>query len=260
MGRVAAVPKTVIKGAEISYKVSGDGPTVLFTHGYQASGAMWDPQRKALEGRYRVITWDLRGHGDSTDSLEESHYSQELMLEDMGALIDEAGASQAVLVGHSLGGFTSLRFYLQHPERVRALVLVGSGPGFRDPEAREKWNGMAERFAVKMETDGLDVLKKATAEVSGAKHRSGKALALAARRMLTQHDSKVMDAIADIDVPTLVMIGQEDKPFIGSSEYMAKKIPGAQMVTIAGGGHAVTLEQPDAFNAALLEFLDNLPA
>jgi pimeloyl-ACP methyl ester carboxylesterase len=249
-----------LNGIEIGYDVFGDGPTVLFTHGYQASRAMWEPQRPALESRYRMVTWDLRGHGDSGTPDDPAQYSHDLLLGDMEALLDRVGAEQAVLLGHSLGGFASLRFYLDHPERVRALVLFGSGPGYRDPEARAKWNEMADRFATSITERGLDILKRASAEVSGAEHRSAVALAHAARGMLAQQDSKVMDSITEVSVPTLVIVGSEDKPFIGSSEYMAKKIPGARFETVEGGGHAANIEKPDAFNAALLAFLDALPA
>lgn len=249
----------VLNGIEIGYDIAGDGPAVLFTHGYQASRRMWDAQARALQDRYRVVTWDLRGHGESGTPDDASQYSHELMLGDMSALLDAAGAQQAVLVGHSLGGYASLLYRLENPERVRALVLFGSGPGYRDAEARGKWNDMAERFARSVEERGLDILKKASAEVSGAAHRSPRALAHAARGMLAQQDSRVMDAITEIDVPTLVMIGSEDKPFIGSSEYMAKKIPGAELAVIDGAGHAASIEKPDEFNAALLGFLDKLP-
>jgi pimeloyl-ACP methyl ester carboxylesterase len=77
--------------------------------------------------------------------------------------------------------------------------------------------------------------------------------------MLAQKDSSVMDTITEIDVPTLVLIGSEDKPFIGSSQYMAKKIPGAELAVIEGAGHAASIEKPEAFNEALLGFLDGLP-
>ena len=243
---------------EIAYDADGDGPAVLFTHGYQASRAMWEPQKGALVPRYRMVTWDLRGHGGSGAPDDPSRYSQELMLADMGALLDHIGVRSAVLLGHSLGGFASLRFYLDHPERVDALVLFGSGPGFRDADARAKWNEMAERFAGGMEKRGLELLQRAGIEVSGAKHRSAPALAHAARGILAQSDSKVMDALASIDVPVLVIVGSEDKQFIGSSEYMAKKIPGAELVKVEGAAHAANMEQPEAFNAALLAFLDGL--
>jgi len=247
-----------INGIELGYEASGEGQAVLFTHGYQASKAMWQPQREALDDAYRVITWDLRGHGSSGIPDDPAMYSHDLMIGDIGALIDHLDAEPAVLVGHSLGGYASLCFYLERPQSVRALVLVGTGPGFRDPDARGKWNSMAERFAVRLDEDGLDILKRASAEVSTAEHRSANALALAARGMLAQSDSRVIDAITEISVPTLVLIGSEDKPFIGSSEYMAKKIPGAELVTVDGGGHAANMERPSAFNAAMRSFLDRL--
>jgi pimeloyl-ACP methyl ester carboxylesterase len=77
--------------------------------------------------------------------------------------------------------------------------------------------------------------------------------------MLAQFDSRVMDTIADIAVPTLVIVGAEDKPFIGSSEYMARKIPGARLETIEGAGHAANIEKPEEFNEKLVRFLDGLP-
>jgi len=246
-----------LNGIEIGYDITGEGPAVLFTHGYQASRAMWAKQ-KELADRYTVITWDLRGHGDSGTPDDPAQYSHELMLGDMLALLDKAGADEAVFVGHSLGGFASLRFYLDHPDRVRGLVLFGSGPGYRDSEARGKWNEMAERFASSVETKGLEILKRASEEVSSANHRSATALAHASRGMLAQQDSRVMDAIADIKVPTLVIVGSEDKAFIGSSEYMAKKIPGAKLVMVEGAAHAANMSHAAEFNAALRTFLDGL--
>ena len=252
------MPTEVLNGFEIGYIASGSGPAVLFTHGYQASAAMWEPQRAGLEDAYRVIAWDIRGHGDSGITDDPALYSQELMLGDMLALLDHLDVDRAVLVGHSLGGFASLRFLLSHPDRVRGLVLFGSGPGFRDPEARGKWNDMADRFAGGVEAKGLEILQRAGREVSEAKHRSATALAHAARGILKQHDSKVMDALTDISVPTLVIVGTEDKQFIGSSEYMAKKIPSAEIAYIEGAAHAANLEEAEAFNQALRAFLDGL--
>ncbi len=253
------MPTAELNGFEIGYDAYGDGLAVLFTHGYQASRRMWEAQRDALEPRNKMIAWDLRGHGESGIADDPAQYSHDLLLADMLALLAHVGAPEAVLVGHSLGGFASLRFYLEHPDVVKALVLFGSGPGFRDPEARAKWNEMAERFAGGMEKRGLELLKRASEEVSTAVHRSAQALAHASRGMLAQQDSRVMDAITNIDVPTLVLVGSEDKQFLGSSEYMAKKIPGARLEVIEGGAHAANMQQPEAFNAALVSFLDGLP-
>jgi pimeloyl-ACP methyl ester carboxylesterase len=253
------MPLQHLNGFDIAYDDVGppDAQAILFTHGYQASRAMWEPQH-ALAPEYRVITWDLRGHGGSGHPDDPSQYSQELMLGDMEALLAHLSVDKVVLLGHSLGGFASLRFYLDHPDRVKALILFGSGPGFRDAEARAKWNAMAERFAGGMEAKGLELLQRATQEVSGAKHQSAQALAHAARGMLAQSDSKVMDALTEISVPTLSIVGSEDERFIGSSTYLAKKIPGARLTTIEGAAHAANMEKPEAFNAALRGFLDPL--
>lgn len=247
-----------INGIEIGYDVAGAGLPVLFTHGYQASRRMWAPNIDAISDICRPITWDMRGHGDSGIPDDPSQYSHELLLGDMLGLLDHVGADQAVLLGHSLGGYASLLFYVAHPERVKALVLFGSGPGFRDAEARGKWNEMAEKFAKSISERGLDILQKATAEVSSANHRSATALAHAARGMLAQKDSTVMDVIGSISVPTLVIVGTEDKAFLAGSEYMAKKIPGAELAMIPGAGHAANMEKPDEFNAALRGFLGQL--
>lgn len=254
------MPTTELNGIDLAYEVSGDGPAVLFTHGYQASKAMWTAQRHGLASRYRVITWDLRGHGGSGIPDDPAQYSHELLVGDMVALLGHLDVEQAVLVGHSLGGFASLRFYLDHPDRVRGLVLFGSGPGYRDPEARGKWNEMAERFAGGLEKRGLEILQRATSdEVRTAVHRSPTALAHAARGMLAQFDGRVMDHITQITVPALVIVGSEDKAFIGSSEYMARKIPDARIVMIEDAAHAANMQKPEQFNAELLTFLDSLP-
>lgn len=254
------MPTVTLNGFEISCEVSGpeDGTALLFTHGYQASAAMWDAQRDGLDDAYRIVTWDIRGHGGSGIDDDPKLYTQELMLGDMLALLDHLGVERAVLVGHSLGGFASLRFLIAHPDRVAALVLFGSGPGFRDPDARSKWNEMADRFAGSVEAKGLEILRRAGREVSGAKHRSPTALAHAARGILKQHDSKVMDVLPEISVPTLIIVGTQDKQFIGSSQYMAKKIPGARLEMIEGAAHAANMEEPEAFNKALRDLLEEI--
>jgi pimeloyl-ACP methyl ester carboxylesterase len=118
---------------------------------------------------------------------------------------------------------------------------------------------MAERFASSVETKGLEILRRASREVATANHRSAKALAHASRGMLAQQDSRVIDAIGDVAVPTLVIVGSEDEAFIGSSGYMARKIPGARLVVVEGAAHAANMTHPDEFNAALRSFLGDLP-
>lgn len=246
-------------GARIYYETHGSGPVVLLTHGYSATGEMWQPNVAVLSHRYRLVLWDMRGHGRSESPDDPAAYSEEATLADMAGLLDACGAHQAVLGGHSLGGYMSLAFRRVHPERVRALVLIDTGPGFRKDEPREKWNRQAEAFARGFEARGLAALER-RAEVLAAHHRSAQGLAHAARRMLAQRDARVMESLPSIDVPTLVLAGGNDEPFLAASDYMAGKIPRATKVVIPDAGHAPNLDQPEAFGRAVLAFLDALPS
>jgi pimeloyl-ACP methyl ester carboxylesterase len=215
---------------------------------------MWTANMPALSADRRVITWDIRGHGQSDAPDDEALYSEKLSLEDMAALLDAMGADRAVVGGLSLGGYLSLAFHLQHRERVTALVLCDTGPGYRREEPRAGWNTMATTWADDLERSGLAALAD-SAEVRAAHHRSAKGLALAARGILTQHDSSVIDSLPSIRVPTLVLVGEDDRPFLGATDVMAAKIPGAIKVVLAGAGHAANIDQPAAFDRALLDFL-----
>jgi pimeloyl-ACP methyl ester carboxylesterase len=152
-----------------------------------------------------------------------------------------------------------MRFQHRFPARVAALVLVDTGPGYRKDEPRAGWNEMCEAYAVAFERDGLAGLASASPEVAAASHRSAVGLVHAARGILTQHDSAVVDHLPAIDVPTLVIVGSKDRPFLAGSEYMARKIPGARLVVIDGAGHAPMLTHPAEFESALRDFLDARP-
>ena len=248
-------------GIRIHYQDSGAGDAVLLTHGYAATGEMWDSQREALGGAgYRLITWDMRGHGRTDSPEDPAQYSEELTIADMAALLDTLGVDRAVVGGLSLGGYMSLAFYREHPQRVRALVLCDTGPGYRNPEARAGWNRAAEKRARDFEERALAALgRSAEVRAAAGHHRSAQGLAHAARGMLAQFDSRVIDSLADISVPTLVIVGELDEPFRGASDYMSAKIPGARLELIAGAGHAANIDNPDAFNRVLIDFLGSLP-
>ena len=128
----------------------------------------------------------------------------------------------------------------------------------RGTEAREGWNKNAIARAERLEREGLPNLANASAEVRQVRHRSADGLAKAARGMLTQRDAGVMNSLASVAVPSLIVVGADDTPFLAASDYMAAKIPGAKKVVIQHAGHAANIDQPEAFNRALLEFLDGL--
>jgi pimeloyl-ACP methyl ester carboxylesterase len=250
-----------LNGIEIDYQASGSGPAVLLSHGYSATRHMWDGQHGALGEQHRVISWSMRGHGETESPPDPAQYSADLTVADMRALLAHLGVERAVIGGLSLGGYVSLAFYLAHPEMVRALVICDSGPGYRSADARAAWNQRAQERAVALETRGLEALGKSReVRESLGLHRSAQGLAHAARGMLAQEGSRVIDGLARIAVPTLIVVGDQDQPFLAPCEYMAKKIPGARLEVIRGAGHSSNLDQPEAFNRVLLDFLGGLPA
>ena len=254
------MPKIDRDGVGIYYEVHGDGPPLLLTHGYSSTSAMWHGQVDALARDHKLVLWDMRGHGQSDYPDDPHAYSEARTVGDMAAILDAVGAERAINGGLSLGGYMSLAFYRTHPERVRALLIIDTGPGFKKDDAREAWNARALATADKLDHEGLDMLKSATRERATASHRNARGLALAARGMLTQRDARVIELLPDIKVPCLVLVGADDAPFLAASDYMAAKIPGAQKVVIPAAGHAVNIDQPQAFVDAVLPFLKNLPA
>jgi len=239
------------------YEDSGAGTPVLLTHGFGASTGMWRGQVEEFQDRYRLIPWDMRGHGRTECPDGSTYYSQALTDDDMAALLDHLKIDQAVIGGHSLGGFMSLSFNVAHPDRVKALVLQGCGPGYRRDEPRLAWNERTERRARTLEEGGLAALGGG-AEVGESVQSSAKGLAQAARGILSQVDSRVMDSLKAISVPTLVICGDNDKPFVDGARYMGDRIPGAVYVEVPGAGHGVNVEQPGAVNTAMAAFLGNL--
>lgn len=246
-------------GVRIAYDVHGapsDALPLLLSHGYASSSSMWAPNLEALSAGRLVITWDVRGHGESDAPEDPSRYSEAASVEDMAAVLDACGVTHAAVGGLSLGGYLSLAFHASHPARVGALLLFDTGPGYRSEAARAQWNRWAIAQAEAFETEGLAALS-ASGEVRRGAHDSG-GLARAARGILVQHTSTVIDSLPSIRVPALVLVGADDAPFVAAADYMASRIPTATLVVLADAGHASNLDQPDAFDAAVLTFLGQL--
>jgi pimeloyl-ACP methyl ester carboxylesterase len=252
------MPKLNRDGVNIYYEVHGSGPTILLTHGYSATAQMWKGQIEPLSKNHTLVTWDMRGHGHSDYPTDQAAYSGEATVADMAALLDAVGARKAIVGGLSLGGYMSLAFHRAHPERVDALLIIDTGPGFKKDDAREAWNKRARETGDRYDKEGLDVLKSGSAERASAVHRSADGLARAARGMLAQKNSAVIESLPTIRVPSIVIVGADDTPFLAASDYMAAKIPGAKKVVIPDAGHASNIDQPKAFNDAVTGFISGL--
>ena len=224
-------------GVRIVYDVH-DGPAdavpLLLSHGYGLSRRMWDGNIPALAATRTVITWDMRGHGDSDSPEAQAAYTHAACTDDMVAILDACRIEVAAVGGLSLGGYLSLAFYGAHPERVSSLLLFDTGPGFKKDASREQWNANAQRLAAGHTDPGL---------------------ARAARGMLAQQDASVILSLPHIAVPTLVLVGADDTGFLGAADYLTRVIPHASKVVVHDAGHEANIDQPTAFNDAVLAFL-----
>jgi pimeloyl-ACP methyl ester carboxylesterase len=229
---------------------------LLLTHGYGSSSAMWRSNLEAIAADRQVVTWDMRGHGRTITPPIESLYTHDSGVGDLAAVLDSCEIETAAVGGLSLGGYLSLALCASRPERVGALVLCDTGPGFRDEDARHRWNSYALGRAEALERDGLAAIGDSP-EVRLAKHDPA-GLALAARGILTQKDDAVITSLDRINVPTLVVVGADDQLFLAAANYMAAKIASAEMAVVPGAGHACNIDQPELFNATLTEFLHKL--
>jgi len=250
------MPRLDRDGVQINYEVHGSGPAILLTHGFPATLESWRGQVGPLSADHTLIIWDMRGHGQSDAPDDPAAYSAEATVDDMAALLDEVGAASAVIGGLSMGGYFSLAFQHRYPERVNAMLILGTGPGYRNDEAREAWNRSAIEKADRFANEGLAAgMAVADPPARSSVHRSALGLAGAARGMLVQRDSAVIDSLGEIAVPALVAVGEQDERFHRAADYMAAKIPGAQKVVVPGAAHWMQLDQPEFFDRMVLDFL-----
>jgi pimeloyl-ACP methyl ester carboxylesterase len=246
-------------GVTLAFRVDNPkapGVPLLLTHGFGATAGMWDRNVDALSVDRPVIVWDQRGHGSSDAPDDINGYSEQISVADMAAILDAAGADRAVLGGMSLGGYLSLAFHLVHSQRVAALVLVDTGPGYRNDEARDKWNAWVERRAQQLERG--EAPADISPELAQAVHEHPEGLPRAARGVMAQKDARVITSLDSITVPTLVVVGAEDTDFLAGADYMCRHIPDSRKVVIGNAGHASNMDQPEAFNTAVRELLEQL--
>lgn len=247
-------------GVRIYYEVHGQGTPLLLTHGFSSTSEMWQGQIDVLSKEYKLITWDMRGHGRTDYPDDSSAYSEPHTVADMAAIMDQVAGpgSRAIVGGLSLGGYMSMAFYSTHPERVISLLIIDTGPGFKKDTARDGWNKYAHNTGDFFDTEGLKPLQSASPERSQVSHRNAKGIAHAARGMLTQRDAVVINSLGSIKVPAMVLVGENDTGFLAATDYMASKIPGAKKVIIPKAGHAANIDNPEAFNTELMAFLGGL--
>ena len=256
------MPTARLNGIDIYYQEHGAGFPVVLTHGLGDCAELWSPLVESLADRYRVVSWDMRGHYRSEAPEDLSAYTQDIVVEDLRALCDHLGIERGVHGGHSLGGYTALRFYENYPQRVAALILHGAGPGYRNPDGSQAWTDQLAKLADWQErhfdrndrrpAKELRVGAPALGEVGQHLVRG----IAGVERGVMAHPYFI-DATT-VRVPTLVIVGENDTNYLASADYFAAKLPDARKVVVEGAGHPAVLERPEAVHPAVREFLDGL--
>jgi pimeloyl-ACP methyl ester carboxylesterase len=260
------VQVTLPTGATVGMTDSGgEGPVVVFSHGFLMNHTMFGPQVEALRDAYRVVTYDERGHGEAEPPGNPWSYWD--MADDVLAILDHLGVERAVLAGMSQGGFLSMRAALRAPERVRALILMDTQAGVEDPEVLPLFQAMTADWQANGPAEGtLDYAATAILG-AGADEEAWKQLwrsrpnhwaGPVANPLLTRED--ITDRVGEISCPTLVIHGDADASIpVERAQVLVDRIPNARpLVLVPGAGHAANLTHPQVANPAIREFLDSL--
>jgi 2-succinyl-6-hydroxy-2,4-cyclohexadiene-1-carboxylate synthase len=262
-----------VNGITLNVEQSGSGRPLLLLHGFTGSAATWVPLIGALSPHIRAIAPDLIGHGQSDSPPDAARYSIERCVADLLALLDTLEVQRADVLGYSMGGRVALQLAAAAPERVGALVLESSSPGLAIASERQARVAADEALADMIERDGLAAFvdhwehlplfasQAALPEDTRARLRDQRlrnnplGLANSLRRMGTGRQLALWDRLAGLGVPTLLIAGALDAKYCTLAGQMLALLPCARMVIVPEAGHAVHLEQPQAFAKNVLEFL-----
>lgn len=264
--------EALINGAPIYYETAGVGYPLMLIHAGIADSRMWDSQFGVLAEQYHVIRYDMRGYGKST--MVAGDYAHR---DDLHGLLNALNIERAILVACSMGGRTAIDFTLEHPERVRALVLVGADlSGYEDEsDPPKQWDAMVaahqqgdfdqlSELEVQIWVDGIGRNPEAVNPALRTLVREMNAIALrSAAQKLGQEtplDPPAIGRLAEIRIPTLIIVGDLDQPMmLEIADLLAKGIAGAQKAVMHNTAHVPNMEQPAEFNRLVVDFLANLP-
>ena len=263
------MPHLQIDDVQLAYDSAGQGSPVIFVHGYPFNRSLWTDQVDALSNRYRVITVDLRGFGESSSSGSPATMSR--MAQDIATLMDKLEIFQATFAGLSMGGYVLLAFYKQFPNRVSALVLADTRASADNDEGKkvraqqaetilaEGMAGTADAMLQKLLTPETvakraDIVKRVRDMMVKTKPEGA---AAALMGMASREDQTGL--LSQINCPTLILVGRSDPITpIADSELMHHEIKNSKLIVIENAAHVSNIEQVNIFNSELKKFLAEL--
>ncbi len=264
-----ALERKRINGVEINYRDEGAGKPIVFLHAFPLNQCMWDEQVAYFSAHHRVVTFDWRGFGNS--ELGSDSLTLETFADDLASLLNELTIEQAIICGLSMGGYAAFSFYRKYAPRVAALILADTRPGTDTEEGKK---ARIEMAALVRQLGPTALLEKLIPRLLGPTTRQTKPEVVArVQKMIAENQTEGIARallcmaerpdstrlLSQIESPTLIIAGSEDEltpP--AEAEEMRDGIPHASLEVIYQAGHLSNLEQPDAFNKAVANFLERL--
>lgn len=273
------MPTAQVNGVSLFYEEVGEGTPLVFVHEFAGEARSWHLQVRFFARRYRTIAYNARGYPPSDVPEDPQAYSQDQAADDIRGLLDALGIRKAHICGLSMGGYATLHFGLRYPERALSLVVAGAGYGSGLGE-REKFRQDVEETARRFERDGMksvaEFYTKGPTRVQFkdkdpagwqefydmfcAQSAKGHALTMRGVQMSRPSVYELEAGMERMTVPTLIVTGDEDEPCLEPAIFMKRKIRSSGLVVMPKAGHTVNLEDPDAFNRAVLDFLTAVDA
>ena len=265
--------RLTVNGLGFTVEAGGSGEPLVLLHGFTGSAASWRAHRPALEARHRVVAPDLLGHGGSDAPADPARYAMAPTVADLAGLLDQLELRAILLLGYSMGGRVALHFAAAHPERVRGLILESASPGLATAAERAARIAADEALAARIEREGLAAFvdhwerlplfagqAQLPAEVRAALRTQRLAnnpagLANSLRGLGTGAQPSLWDRLPEIRTPALLMAGALDEKFTAIAQQMAAALPTARLAIVPAAGHTVHLEQPEAFQRLVTEFI-----
>jgi pimeloyl-ACP methyl ester carboxylesterase len=271
------MPTVRANGVELFYEEAGGGTPLIFSHEFGGSWESWDDQMRSFARRYRCIAYNHRGFPPSAVPDDPDAYSEEANVEDLRGLMDALGIDRAFVCGLSMGGTAALKFGLAYPERCLGLVVAGAGSGSGDRSvfsaqsnvrlAAFESGDIEQAVAVIVEEQNRQQLRfkdpvgqARFLELLRQHSPRGSALTLRGVQMKRTSIYEVEDQLRGLDVPVLVLVGDEDEPCLGPALLMKRTIPNCGLMMFPRSGHCINLEEPDLFNRAVLDFITAVEA
>jgi pimeloyl-ACP methyl ester carboxylesterase len=270
---------TTDDGVRLYYEEAGRGFPVVFVHEFAGDYRSWEPQLRHFGQRYRAIAFNARGYPPSDVPDDPGRYSQARAADDIASVLDELNLSQAHIVGLSMGGFATLHFGFRHGGRARSLAVCGCGYG-AEPTEREKFRAEGAAIVEFIRERGMAAFAESYAQGPTRVQFENKDPRGFAefKRALAEHDPvgaaltqlgvqrerpslwDLTEEMKALNVPTLVLTGDEDWPCLLPGVLMKHHIPGAALAVMPNCGHGINLEAPGEFNGIVGDFLAQVDA